>query len=102
MQQRANCGNAPEPAFWALMAAKSQQAQKPPASVELATGREPLDWNDVRVLLALHRKRSLRGAAELLRVNASTVGRRLEVLEAALATRLFDRTKDGPHADRSG
>jgi DNA-binding transcriptional LysR family regulator len=54
-----------------------------------------LDWDDVRVLLALFRKRTLRGAAAVLRVNASTVGRRLEALETALATRLFDRTQDG-------
>jgi DNA-binding transcriptional LysR family regulator len=57
--------------------------------------REPLDWNDVRVLLALCRKRTLRGAAQLLSVNASTVGRRLEALEASLGARLFDRMQDG-------
>jgi DNA-binding transcriptional LysR family regulator len=54
-----------------------------------------LDWDDVRVLLALCRGRTLRAAASALRVNASTVGRRLDALEAALGTRLFDRLKDG-------
>jgi DNA-binding transcriptional LysR family regulator len=53
------------------------------------------DWDDARVLLALLRKRTLRGAAAALRVNASTIGRRLDALEEALGTQLFDRTQDG-------
>jgi DNA-binding transcriptional LysR family regulator len=71
------------------MAAKTQQlaAASAPTSA--------LDWDDVRVLLALCRKRTLRGAADALKVNATTVGRRLDALEAALGTRLFDRMKDG-------
>ena len=53
------------------------------------------EWDDARVLLALWRKRTLRAAAQELQVNASTVGRRLDMLEHALGTRLFDRTLDG-------
>lgn len=53
------------------------------------------DWDDVRVLLALVRARTLSGAAIQLGVNPSTVGRRLDALEDALGTRLFDRTPDG-------
>src|SRR5262245_48032447 len=53
------------------------------------------NWDDARVLLALQRRRTLRGAAEELGVNASTIGRRLSALEDALAARLFDRTQDG-------
>ena len=92
------------------MAAKTQQKRRgarPPAGKNparaaaiVATAVPPalhdaLDWDDVRVLLALCRQGTLRGAADALRVNASTVGRRLDALEAALATRLFDRMKDG-------
>lgn len=47
------------------------------------------------MLLALHRSRSLSGAATVLGVDASTVGRRIDALEAALGARLFDRTPDG-------
>lgn len=65
------------------MAAKTQQH------------RERFDWDDARVLLALFRKRTLRGAAHQLSVNATTIGRRLEALEAALGARLFDRTGEG-------
>jgi DNA-binding transcriptional LysR family regulator len=52
-------------------------------------------WDDVRVFLALWRTRTLSSAAVRLGVNASTVGRRLDALEAALGVRLFDRTPDG-------
>jgi DNA-binding transcriptional LysR family regulator len=52
-------------------------------------------WNDVRVFLALFRAGTLTSAAVRLGVNASTVGRRLDALEAALGARLFDRTPDG-------
>jgi DNA-binding transcriptional LysR family regulator len=52
-------------------------------------------WDDARVLLALWRAKTLTGAGAALGVNASTVGRRLDALEAALGARLFDRTPDG-------
>jgi DNA-binding transcriptional LysR family regulator len=52
-------------------------------------------WDDARVLLALLRRKTFRAAAEELGVNASTIGRRLESLETALGTRLFDRGPDG-------
>ena len=54
-----------------------------------------LRWDDARVLLALLQARTLSGAGERLRVNASTVSRRLDALEAALGAHLFDRTPDG-------
>jgi len=68
-------------------------------------------WDDLRVLLALSRRGSLKAAAQVLGVNISTVSRRLDALEAAIGKRLFDRTPDGtrataalekllPHAER--
>lgn len=54
-----------------------------------------MDWDDLKVLLALSKKRSARGAAQLLNVSNSTVTRRLEELERDLGTRLFDRTPEG-------
>lgn len=70
-----------------------------------------LGWDDVRVFLALWRERTYKAAAGRLGVVGSTVGRRLDALEAALGARLFDRTPDGvlptaaaellvPHAER--
>jgi DNA-binding transcriptional LysR family regulator len=54
-----------------------------------------IDWDDLRVFLAVYRAGSLRGAARQLRLNHATVNRRLRALEAGLGTRLFDRTRDG-------
>ncbi len=54
-----------------------------------------MDWDDLKVLLALSRKGSARGAAQILNVSNSTVTRRLDELERRLHTQLFDRTPDG-------
>ena len=48
-------------------------------------------WDDLKFVLALHRAGTLVGAGKLLHVNTSTVGRRIQALETALGTRLFDR-----------
>ena len=54
-----------------------------------------LEWDALRVVLAVHRRGSMSGAAELLSVDRATVIRRLDALEANLKTRLFDRRPDG-------
>jgi DNA-binding transcriptional LysR family regulator len=54
-----------------------------------------VDWDDIKVLLALSRRGSARGAAQDLGVSNSTVTRRLDELELSLGSRLFDRTPDG-------
>ncbi|WOJ98468.1 LysR family transcriptional regulator [Congregibacter brevis] len=54
-----------------------------------------MDWDDLKILLALSRKRSARGAAQLLGVSNSTVTRRLDDFERDLGSRLFDRTPEG-------
>lgn len=54
-----------------------------------------IDWDHMRVLLAIHRAGSLRGAAEALGVNHATVSRALRGLEEGLGTRLFDRSTAG-------
>ena len=56
---------------------------------------QELSWDDLKVLLACSRHGSTRTAASALGVSNSTVARRLEVLEAAIEGRLFDRTPDG-------
>ncbi len=69
------------------------------------------DWDDLRYFLAVQRGRTLAAAGALLRINATTVGRRLTALEERIGARLFDRTPDGyeltlegrellPHAQR--
>lgn len=54
-----------------------------------------MDWDDVRHFLALARLGSVRAAGNALGVSHSTVSRRVEALEERLATRLFDRNRDG-------
>jgi molybdenum-dependent DNA-binding transcriptional regulator ModE len=54
-----------------------------------------VDWDDLKILLAVSRKRSARGAAQELGISNSTVTRRLDELERSLGTRLFDRTPEG-------
>jgi DNA-binding transcriptional LysR family regulator len=54
-----------------------------------------IDWDQIRVFLAVARAGQLAGAAARLGLDVSTVSRRLDRLEAELATHLFDRTRDG-------
>ncbi len=61
-----------------------------------------MDWDGLRLVLALGRAGSLSAAGETLGVTHTTVGRRLERLEADLGVRLFDRTPDGYLATDAG
>ncbi|OUV68751.1 MAG: hypothetical protein CBC82_00740 [Cellvibrionales bacterium TMED122] len=54
-----------------------------------------MNWDDLKVLLALSRAGSTRKAAAVLAVSNTTVMRRLESLEEQVGGRLFDRTPDG-------
>ncbi len=54
-----------------------------------------VDWNDLRHFLAVAREGTTVGAAERLRVNQSTVSRRIAALEQALGLALFARSRDG-------
>ena len=54
-----------------------------------------LDWEDLKVFVALTRGGSMRGAGEELGIHASTVARRLEQLERKLGVRLFERGGQG-------
>jgi DNA-binding transcriptional LysR family regulator len=63
--------------------------------VQRSNTLEKLAWDDVRLFLALCRNRTLTLAGRALRLDASTVSRRLDGLEELLSTRLFDRGRDG-------
>lgn len=54
-----------------------------------------LDWDQVRVFLAVAREGQLVRASSRLGLDVSTVSRRLDRLEAELGVHLFDRTRDG-------
>jgi len=61
-----------------------------------------LSWDDLEVFLAVCRAGTLSGAARQLKVDHSTVLRRVGALEAALSTRLFDRLASGYALTDSG
>jgi DNA-binding transcriptional LysR family regulator len=54
-----------------------------------------IDWNDLRHFLAVAREGTLSRAATRVRLNPTTVGRRLTALEEEVGARLFDRTPEG-------
>ncbi|WP_316397176.1 LysR family transcriptional regulator [Bradyrhizobium sp. 33ap4] len=57
--------------------------------------RTTLDWEDVRVFLAIARFGSLSAAARSLGINHATVSRRIQTLEASLGEKLIERRPDG-------
>ncbi len=54
-----------------------------------------MDWDDMRVFLALARMESLGRAGQQLRLDPATVGRRIARLEDELGRRLFTRSHQG-------
>jgi DNA-binding transcriptional LysR family regulator len=66
-----------------------------------SVAREALQWDDVRLFLALCRARTVGSAAAKLGVDASTVSRRLVALEEAMDATLFERGRDGVSATKA-
>jgi len=54
-----------------------------------------MNWDDLKVFLALSRDGTLSGTARSLKVSQPTIGRRIERLERDMAAKLFDRLPDG-------
>lgn len=54
-----------------------------------------IDWDDLRLFLAVARQTSIRQAAIALNVSHSTVLRRINTFEKTLGTRLFERQANG-------
>lgn len=54
-----------------------------------------MDWDDLRVFLAVARSESLSGAGRRLQIDPATVGRRIARLEDAVGARLFSKTPQG-------
>jgi DNA-binding transcriptional LysR family regulator len=57
--------------------------------------RSDLDWQDVRVFVALARQGSLSATARMLSVSHATVARRLHSLEQSLGEKLVERRLEG-------
>ena len=61
-----------------------------------------MDWDDLRVFLAVARADSLTGAGKVLRLDPATVSRRIARLEEACAAVLFARSPQGYALSESG
>ncbi|MDD8022367.1 MAG: LysR family transcriptional regulator [Paracoccaceae bacterium] len=71
-----------------------------------------MDWDDLRIFLAVARAESLSGAGRVLKCDAATVGRRVARLEDGIGAKLFLKSPQGyalteagarllPHAERA-
>jgi len=61
-----------------------------------------MNWDDLRLFLAVAREGSISGAARNLGVQHSTVSRRMRALEAKLGVRLIERKKSGYELTAAG
>jgi DNA-binding transcriptional LysR family regulator len=60
------------------------------------------DWNDLKTFLAVARGGSTLAAAKALKINQTTVARRLEALEADVGLKLFERGQSGSRLTEAG
>lgn len=61
-----------------------------------------MDWNDLRYFLAVARAGQVSSAASVLKVDPTTVSRRVRRLEALLQQRLFEQTREGQTLTEAG
>lgn len=60
------------------------------------------DWNDLKAFLAVARGGSTLAASKTLKINQTTVARRIEALEADVGLKLFDRGQTGSRLTEAG
>ncbi|MFK4825843.1 LysR family transcriptional regulator [Paenochrobactrum sp. BZR 588] len=61
-----------------------------------------MNWDDIRIFLAVARSGQILGAARRLGINHTTVARRLTALESALSTTLLSRRTNGSSLTQAG
>ena len=61
-----------------------------------------MEWSDLQVFLAAVRAGSYTAAGRQLSINRTTVGRRIDALEASLGVPLFDDSPSGPRPTPAG
>ena len=77
---------------------RHEPATRPPRS-----GRGAMDWDDVRVFLAVAREGSMRAAGRALGLSQPTIARRLAAFEATFGgPSLFDRLPEGLRLNAAG
>src|SRR5215216_4115059 len=79
------------------------ETRQEPAAHPPGPGRGAMDWNDVRVFLAVAREGSMRAAGRALGLSQPTIARRLAAFEASFGgPALFDRLPEGLRLNAAG
>jgi len=60
------------------------------------------DWNDLKFFLELGRRKKMVAAAKLLKVDHTTVSRRITALETAIGAKLFFKNEQGYQLSKAG
>ena len=70
-------------------------AHSPPRYLAQEEGAVAVDWDDLKVFLAVARGESLSRAGRVLKRDAATVGRRVSKLEVDMGLPLFTKSPQG-------
>jgi DNA-binding transcriptional LysR family regulator len=85
------------------LAFAGRETRHEPATHPPRPGRGAMDWDDVRVFLAVAREGSMRVAARALGLSQPTIARRLAAFEATFGgPSLFDRLPEGLRLSAAG
>jgi DNA-binding transcriptional LysR family regulator len=82
---------------------ESEETSSTPSVHSSQSSRGALDWDGVRVFLAIAREGSMRAAGRALRLSQPTIARRLTAFEAGFSGQpLFDRLPEGVRLNIAG
>ena len=85
------------------LAIAGRETRHEPATRPPRPNRGAMDWDDVRVFLAVAREGSMRAAGRALRLSQPTIARRLAAFEATFdGPTLFDRLPEGLRLNAAG
>ena len=85
------------------LAVAVRKTRHEPAAQMQGSGRGAMDWNDVRVFLAVAREGSMRAAGRALGLSQPTIARRLAAFESSFGgPALFDRLPEGLRLNTAG
>ena len=85
------------------LAISGREARHQPVTLLPRPSRGAIDWDDVRVFLAIAREGSMRAAGRALGLSQPTIARRLAAFESGFGgATLFDRLPDGLRLNAAG